>query len=396
MKKLILIIIFALFVSIPEAKAVVVFEDSFDEHNDWEMDTQLTYPNAVNCFLGNCPWTNQPPSGWTVGRIGGYMTDGGCSNPGNKLMYIDQYAGYPTETNSCNGSSGKCLTFWAESCGSSAFDNSDGDMGFDLGSPYQELYVRFYMKFKNGWLWGQGGQGGGDYPQMKLGHYQYWDGVSNPWVYFNGDINWPATVPGLQGYDPTDGHRWTLAVRPYCHDNHNSNCRYTGTPGQTWLGEQADASGFIQTDTSGDFYARGNFTASNAGIMDGAWHQVTLRIKTNTWNGSSWNADGVYQFWLDDVLQVSRSNVMWFGTTAGGTAENPPVRGFRLISFGGNTNNYFATSGTNAGGNREQWYSLDDIIVSTTAIPGDYVIGGGTPPPADTTAPSAPTGVAVQ
>jgi hypothetical protein len=60
--------------------------------------------------------------------------------------------------------------------------------------------------------------------------------------------------------------------------------------------------------------------------------------------------------------------------------------GWNTIHIGGNSDNAFANPG-------EQWYAIDDVVVSTTPIPADYVPGRGS---ADTTRPSAPTGLSVK
>ena len=76
-------------------------------------------------------------------------------------------------------------------------------------------------------------------------------------------------------------------------------------------------------------------------------------------------ADGIKAMWLDDSLVVSYTNVPY-------TKENIPTAenyGFNRVVIGGNSSNYYS-------GSSEQWYAIDDVVVSTTPIPDNYVIGG--------------------
>ena len=139
----------------------VLFEDSFDASDDWTI-TQSSDSSS------NCISTCGIGGGWDFYRNGYCMCDNGLSGePGNNDMYIDQYAGYPDETNTCRGDAGKCLTHWAESC-SAVFDNSDGMIGVDLGEEYSDIYVRFYFRSKDGWEFA-------DNKQEKMYHMQHYD-----------------------------------------------------------------------------------------------------------------------------------------------------------------------------------------------------------------------------
>ena len=116
---------------------------------------------------------------------------------------------------------------------------------------------------------------------------------------------------------------------------------------------------------------------SNSLITDGDWHCVEQRYKMNTHNGISFNNDGVWQLWIDGVLKATFV-VPWNQNGA----PSSPIRGFRAVLIGGNNNNYWASSGTIT--EREQWYAIDDIVISTTYIG---------PGPATDTGPVAPKNV---
>src|SRR5574343_135547 len=110
MKRLILFVLVAILIPCT-VYASVLFQDSFDSSSDWTV-TQPTGSDS-HCY----PSTScGVPGGWTGYVNGACLCDGISGEPGNNNFYINQYAGYPLETNACRGGSGKCVTFWEESC----------------------------------------------------------------------------------------------------------------------------------------------------------------------------------------------------------------------------------------------------------------------------------------
>ena len=60
--------------------------------------------------------------------------------------------------------------------------------------------------------------------------------------------------------------------------------------------------------------------------------------------------------------------------------------GFTHVMFGGNSDNPWANPG-------EQWYAIDDIVISTTDIPDNYIPGAGQP---DTIPPATPKNLTIR
>jgi len=166
----------------------------------------------------------------------------------------------------------------------------------------------------------------------------------------------------------------------------------------------------------------GSAVPTDAGLWaDGNWHRYDFHIKMNSYAGNGvWNSDGMLEFWFDSIQQYSRSGMQWVQSGTDATI------GWNTVEFGGNAYNTFANnivmnhayvvgntikySGYNwtciadnvlvnntlptfSGAETywhkgaiisdepiEQWYAVDDIVVSTTEIPADYVIGA-TPDP---------------
>ena len=375
MKKIFTLLAFFLLLVTSPVHAGVIFSDNFDSQTDWTKTQSKV--DTTWCWTGDCT-PGAAPTGWT-GYLNGRSL---CSDTaGYNNFYINASPGYPESTgNTCRGGSGKCLTFWSESC-APQFENSDGSLIVDLGVEYKTLYVRWYVRFQPGWVWGQTGEGVGA-PQHKFWHIQHY-GSGLPWEYFGAnEYNQPLVSGGIQ-VDVVGQYTGIYqAIRGFCGEGGPSNsCYYpnTGTPNYSasWLFNTNDASGRNQLDVDNDYAKRYVYEVWGSGtgkLGDENWHYIELMQQMNTWSGTAWNADGIIKIWIDGILQTSRSNISFNKASGGYNAETNPVRGFRVISLGGNNNNYYAASG-----DREQWYAIDDVCISTDPI-GDGVCGADTTP----------------
>lgn len=332
--------IICLFVLSLNARAEVIFQDNFDSSSNWT----VTQPTGSTT---SCSTSCGVPGGWTGYYNGACLCDGVPGEPGNNLMYINQYAGYPNETNPCRGGSGKCLSIWDESC-ISGFDNSDAQITLDLGQEYEELYLRFYIRFKSGWelraLIGQDG------PGHKLYHIQHYSDGS-PHAYFGANPgNQPVSSGGVTQYGNT--------IEFYAENRCVGNYYCHGVT--VWpLGSTAWA------------YAAG-------GIFDGNWHSIELRIKRNSAIGV---ADGLLELWYDGTKKTLFPG--FTNTDYEYTDTGSDLRGWRYVMLGGNNNNQFDSSCSNMA-DCEQWYAIDDVVVATEYIGPDSL-----------PSPSPPTGLTV-
>lgn len=326
MKRMIVFVTSLILVITCSASAAVLYEENFDALDDWTVQQTdgITYCNNDSCGVGGI---------WT----GYYNGACKCSEsvngwPGNNLVYIDQYAGYPEETNTCRGSSGKCATFWLESC--TEADDSDGQLTKLFDQEYEEVYLRFYIKFKSGWeLKTPVGSN-----VTKFFHIQhYLDG--SPHAYHTSNPgNQPVTVGLLTEY----GDNVQFYTENRCQVDY-----YCNTP-VVWN---------LSTITAA--YQTG-------GIYDGDWHSIEVRVKRNSEIGV---ADGINELWFDgtkiDYVNGYEGNALEMNDS--GSSE---LRGFRWFNIGGNTNNQFDASCSSLS-DCEQWYSIDDVVVSTTYIGTD-------------------------
>ncbi|MDY6857508.1 MAG: dockerin type I domain-containing protein [Thermodesulfobacteriota bacterium] len=352
LKKAVLLVVGFFFISLlwqDVINAEVIFEDNFDIQDDWTI-TQPT-GSSESC-ISNC----DVPTGWTGYRNGFSYCDGG---PGYNNIYLNQFIGYPSEKSERGrGGGGKALTFWDESC-CNFFEDSDGMLAVHLDQECQELYIRFFIKFGHIasdpemlWQLGYLSSGTGSHKLLHVQHYL--DG--NPWSYFyRNEGNQPVFVANFKHWN--DWYEATGTGRCFCGNGGGEDCYYCG-------GTPSGSGGFSGRVGTYDWY-------DNGAIGDGNWHCVEWRLKMNTYDevNETFRADGIMQFWHDGVLYLEKTNIPW---NQNGSDTNP-IRGFSFISIGGNNQNRWITDCT--GTECEQWYAIDDVVISTEYIGPDYVIG---------------------
>ncbi len=301
------------------ASAGVIFEDNFDSHPDWTI--------AQEPLGGSSPLEGSTglPNGWS----NYYNGKSYCSGVGNNNMYING-------TNP-RGGTGKSMTFWDESC-TNGFEDSDGNLGKEFGQDYSGLYVRFFIKFQPGYQWQ-----GGTVPQHKFYHIWSYQGSGPKYAYFG------------QGNEPgTSGGFLTYSGNIYYYGGYRGEVDYylQGTPSYT-----------ANSPNATDQVDLGPVNT----VIDGNWHCLEFYEKMNTNTGSTFHADGIHRFWLDGVMIFETTTIPW---SSNGSVTSPR-RGFNAVAIGGNNNNLWTNSGV------EQWYAIDDIVISTDYIGPSYVIGGG-------------------
>jgi len=356
----IVIFILSLFL-VGTVNAEVLFEDNFDSQDDWtiQQDAQST----ESCWSGCSTLDN-----WTGYYSGSSHCTTNDNNVGYNNLYLDQYAGYPEDTNACYGGSGKCITFWDESC-TDAFEDSDGNLFVDLGQEYTELYLRFRIRLgyqtDNDIYEAESGES----PQHKWYHVQHWSADDGPFNYFGQDQeNQPASSGGLQMYS---NNMWVyLGVRCWCDENDGeTNCYY------------------CQGNPTYDFEVGDDMDQESVGLLttyitDENWHTIEYHFKMNTWSGSEWNADGEYHVYWDGVLVMSATDAVYSQCDSDDNPcadETNPPRGMRVAAIGGNNNNRWTNADCSSdASNCEQWYAIDDVVISTTYVGVDYQIGDST------------------
>jgi chitinase len=324
------------------AYAAVLYETNFDSSADWTVVQPM--PPETQCY----PPTNcGMPSPWNSYKNGSNRCGSGVSGrPGSNLWYIDTGAGYSdaySTTPTACASGTKCATYWMESC-VDGFEDSDGSITIIMNSEQPDLYVRWKIKFKPNFElmssdW-----------QNKLFHIQHSVDGSNPYSYFSGSgDNVPVTVGGLASY--SDNYLYFYA------ENRCYGPTYACNGVVNWgLGTIASQ-------------------RNAGGLLDGNWHTIEYRATMNTIVGT---CNGSVNLYIDGVL---KSVIPGYPNT-GLCFSQTGMRGWKSVLIGGNSDIQWDLSSSTME-SREQWYAVDDVVISTTYIGPDYVIGGS-----DTTAPT--------
>lgn len=347
------------------ASAEIIFQDNFDDHSDWSPPQSLTtdYGVANGALDGStaCTAENGHPG----------CPDGSAKYSAYFLArsaWAD-YNGHNTlniSSDNARGGTGKALTLWMEPIDSIRCDGgtkwcSDGQLSVNLPQTYHEIYIRYYLMFQPGWKWADSG-GAGKF--LRASHYHNYPDV--PYYKFFKDGNhFPIFVLDLtdQAYFTADGSDPFAEV----HMHPRFQSAYYGSAAVpqpaylvNWDFER------IRVGTGGTGW--NGYITFEQFIADGKWHRVEVHLKGNSAMGAE---DGIYELWVDRDVIVSRNNIAWADSVyeeACANCINPPRNfvGWNWVSIGGNQFNIAYSADTHM----EQWYAIDDIVISTepTAI----------------------------
>lgn len=379
------------------ACAAVIFEDNFNGQPDWQPrpasgDLAPAGRTAVCDYSHECGGIKIPPIGWTQFRATGWW-------------WGPTYQDTIRITNQADhGEGGKSFIVYNEANNGASGDGwgADGLLTKLFDQDYQELYLRVWLRTQPGWRWDLRSD-----MMIKIFRVKHFDRTGSIYTGFSGGTLAPILIWDFK-HSNSWGTRYVNALR--CDPQENSYYCSTNVPNNTL------------------FVANDMIIEPNAADMpaDTNWHRLDFHVAMNTYDSQSniWNADGVYEFIYDGKPMETHSDVLWKRN------GSDPGIGWNAIALGGNAhnsynNNWSKTDNYNIGdvvsynsynwratqantGNKpgfssaywtkiglvssqiEQWYALDDVVVSTTPIPSDYVIGGGDE------AIAIPTGLKVQ
>ena len=204
---------------------------------------------------------------------------------------------------------------------------------------YPELYLRVWVKT-------QANLNAGASSSFKIFRALSYHGTGNFYQYFVGGQGSPLAFVDLGS---SSGYPQRIIQAARC-DPNNSTANYE-CAGQSMYVDKA-------------------FTIPN-GInwRDGNWHRIDIHVKINSPVGAN---NGIYAATVDGIATpINYSDAAWLLSGSSQTGWN----GF---SIGGNSVGVGTTG----------WVAFDDLVISTTAIPDNYVVGGGTTAAPDTTAPT--------
>ncbi len=299
--------------------AQVIFEDNFDSQADW-------WPTCLQCGNNDAGYNNGAdldgtPAGWSYWRNEEYWNpypSSGATPNSHPSLEVSDANHY--------GSSGKALTNWHESQPNSNGWGSDAILAKYLGSNYKELYVQFKIKLQPGWQWASGT------PSEKMFRVFHWDTeTKGQGLFFKNDTvgtEAPLVISDLSNRPAPYGTDWFISFR----------C-------------DPQATNYFCSPT----YNPHTSIPSNDNIEDGNWHQITFHVKLNS---SAGVADGIYEMWMDGSQILDKTDMNYI--SSGGNID----AGWNAVAFGGNAFNQYSDPINKA----EQWYAIDDVVVSTTTI----------------------------
>jgi len=350
--RFICIILGAIFLIYSSAFGEIIFQDTYDDHNDWTItqktsDYSNVWPLATDLPSEN-PTTGPRYIGWIASRT--YLSGGGV---GNNTLYLDSTNARGT---------GKGITYWCEVPDyNQPFEASDAllyitltDTPGDYG--YDEIWISVWRKFGPGFYSDKYGH--------KFMHASHFGGAGfniNLWFPTTSNLsNVPFIVGGLTGYGYNDSSGNKIRINYMMMAVRSSTDLWSYRPNTTGYLDCGIRNHESNSPTSytklllkttgtyqGGWQNPGNFG-------DGDWHYHEYHLKMNSAPGAT---DGIYEYFIDGVCQASYSNVPWIDT---GMA----MVGWNLVGLGGNEDFQDTVSG-----GYEVWYAWDDVVISTCRMP---------------------------
>lgn len=332
------------------AYAGVVLEENFDAQANWnannqyeDVESQPLDPNAPPnwTFFRNMPGA----AGFSPVVSINQIPNGSADKTGNGKAMIKYNESYPNANYPGDGILGK---YWPT-------------------ENFKEIYVRFWMKTQPGWQTAAG-------HSSKIFRLFHFDGGAgdNIFNFFSSGNSAPIYIYCLASASSgSSGPNKAEYMSLYRVDPQESN--YYPPSSAPWY-EQVDYyfgwNGKVGSSLSNTTWSPW-VNATDPGVYaDGNWHRFDFHLKLNDIG----SANGIMEYTYDGVLKESHNDVVW--KMSGSSASI----GWNAVGFGGNSDNTYSSTPA------EEWYAIDDIVVSTTPIPEDYAIGGG--PIADVAAPS--------
>ena len=319
--------------------AEVLFEETFDDLANWTVEQGIA--GSSNCE-SDCGIT-----GWDAYRNQGNLCSAGVTGrPGNNNIYINPVAGYPVGSETCRNSSAGCWTHWLEAClAFSQFDDADAlfvkRVNADPDVEYEELYVGFYIRFKDNMDWDSTHTTSNAFKLWHIHHYTSGDSI---WDFHSSNVNTPLAAGGIRSYNTA----MYIYMDGICRVNlscHGDVLFPIGTTTTVW---------------------------QEGGLFDGNWHFIEIRTKRNSSVGVS---DGLIEAWLDgdklSYLEGYEGDDINFN-------DSGSLHGFNSVIIGGNNMSWLESGAacSTSMDDCEQWFSIDDVVISDAYIGPDYEIGG--------------------
>lgn len=312
----------------------ILFQDNFNSYNSNWTVTQPDAPTAANAYSGESSILNKS---FNQNKYHSYYIAGSyyVNNGMNSIILnnINNRA-----VNSESSINDRALTFWNESDNRGDGWASDNQIGISLPQGHDELYVRFYIKFQPNWQWKTDGES--DQKIVRISHYH----GGSPFKYFSGGNQHPLANINIAKFSSTYNNANVCIKADYRYEN-------------IYFPDQATPN----HKRSEVFYPpNANYSGTGVDLTKNTnWQCWDIRVKMNSSPGV---ADGIFQFWIDGKRIFSVTDLAW---SDNGSQLSPRLN-WNYVIIGGNNFNHFAPNTQEA----EQWYAVDDLVISTTPICG--------------------------
>ena len=360
-------IVLAFFV--PVANAEIVFQEKFDDLADWT-STMYSSEAYQAVWLGDVL-----PGRWDTIYQGGYY------DPPSGHASLEILEG---NSDRARGGSGKSSVNWREHHINPNFTNewkSNSALGIHLdkfGGGYNQIYVEFWVAFDPNWTHSTA--------SSKIFRVFSWDETGDFWQAFSGGAQGPLFLWDYS-FSESYGVRNKLSFRGGPHgENYQMTSEDVGDLPRELIG-LGDMSANFTSDLQGATYEgdaslldkltgstlQSSGTISHEQIFGrgGTWTKVAFFVKMNSAPGVR---DGVFKQWIDDNLIIETNKVEWVGQNP----ENKMVK-WNAVGIGGN--DYWVNGGYSNSDQREEWYAIDDVVISTEILASDSGDGGNSSPP---------------
>lgn len=294
---------------VPVCYGETIFEENFDTQPDWNRNNRYTTECSGNCSTAPKNWSNHR-------TVPGIST---LPHPTGSIQKL------PDNSPDHGTGNGKAYIVYNQSV---AGVNWPGDSTLVkvLAKEYPELYVRFWIKTQANWKTVANAQ-------SKIFRAYHWDRTGNIFEFFStGTVN-PAYIWDWS----TNRSNNASYMHAFRCDPQETNY-YCTAPG-------------VPSYQLNDYFRPWKSGPATSVYADSRWHRYDFHLKMNEIGKNN----GMLEWWWDGNLMESRTDVQW-KAAAGSEASI----GWNTISFGGNSNNTFSAAPA------DQWYAIDDIMVSTT------------------------------
>ncbi len=353
----------------------VLFQESFDDQADW---TSAMHSSDRVQFADS----HIIPEGWSAVRQDPtWAPSTGYPDKHEVIEILEANA------DKARGRKGKSFVSWRD-YHDPGWDrwNSDSILAKYFPEGHEELYVEFYVSFADDWT---------PTGASKLFRLTSWSGSPDFFGYGGDRQNGPVV---FLDYSVTTGIRNYLAFRsgPHGENYGMSDSMIEDLPRNlVYIG---DYPGNWTSNTVGSTYgedpqipnkAKGGFIPKDIGYYPsheeiygppGTWTKYGFYVKMNSAPGVK---DGVFREWVDDQLVLETNKVIWVDNN-----PNQKMVKWNVVAIGGN--DFWRKAYTNED-RREEWYAIDDVLISTK--PPEYLTSGS-----DQVAspPAPPEGISVQ